>query len=229
MKTALAKLKIRVALKRLFGRRVALSDIALSLLRPDDTLFEAGAHTGWDTLNLAGLTQGTVHAFEPVPTLFRELEMRCRNAANVSCYCLALGTENGTVDMYLSSGSSDASSSLLKPKKHFQTNPDVFFEEKTSVPVMKLDSWAEQEDVKKVDFMWLDLQGMELAMLKHGRSVLKGVRLIYTEVSELELYENQASYAELRTWLQGEGFRLYKEELLWGHTGNVLFVRDKNA
>ena len=69
-----------------------------SILRPGDVAVDCGAHTGRHTAPMQRLVGpgGHVHAFEPLPTVFATLEQLCGDAANVSLYNLALGTEAGT-------------------------------------------------------------------------------------------------------------------------------------
>ena len=72
--------------------------------------------------------------------------------------------------------------------------------------------------------MWLDLQGMELNVLKSGKNILQTVIAIYTEVSSVEAYKDQTIYADLKEWLASNGFSIECEVVLKG-SGNVLFIR----
>ena len=77
---------------------------------------------------------------------------------------------------------------------------------------------------QKIDFMWLDLQGMELNVLKSGKSILQTVIAIYTEVSSIEVYKDQTLYTDLKEWLTSNGFSIEREVVEKGG-GNVLFIR----
>jgi hypothetical protein len=63
---------------------------------PGSTAIDAGAHIGTHTLYMSKLVgpQGSVHAFEPQPKIFRELFMNCllNQTNNVSLYPVALGS-----------------------------------------------------------------------------------------------------------------------------------------
>jgi 2-O-methyltransferase len=198
-------------------------------LPKNPVIVEAGAHIGSDTLEMAKRwKKATIHAFEPVPHLFQILAKNTEGVANIHIYPLALGEVTGEVEIYLSSGKSDASSSVLVPKKHLDIHPDVFFEEKINVPITTLDEWAARYDIKQVDMLWLDLQGFELQVLKNSPSILRWVKVIYTEVNLIENYEKTGLYGELKDWLTGQGFRVEREELPWSDAGNVLFIRNVN-
>lgn len=189
-------------------------------LPENPVVIEAGAHNGRDTVELAGWG-GHVHAFEPVPEIYSRLKARTRNHRNISCYPLALGTADTVQDLYVSSGLSDGSSSLLEPADHLKIFPKVYFAEKIPVRTVTLDSFIRARVIEP-DFLWLDLQGMELPVLQHGTSALKTVSAIYTEVSEDELYRGNTRYDELKDWLYDKGFCPVPVD---ASRSNVLFVR----
>ncbi|MDR3695465.1 FkbM family methyltransferase [Mucilaginibacter sp.] len=204
---------------------VSLDEITFSYLRPDYIILEAGAHDGNDTKRLAALTKNKVFAFEPVPFLFGLLKRNTNGLKNVFAFDIALADKNTTLPMYISSGGSDASSSLLKPAAHLDKNPEVVFDEKINVKALTLDDWAALQHVTNIDFMWLDMQGYEFNMLKASKIIFPTIKVLYTEVSTTELYLSQVLYSEYKEWLLNSGFDLIKEDLPWGFTGNALFVK----
>lgn len=66
---------------------------------------------------------------------------------------------------------------------------------------MTLDDWAEQHNFDRVDFLWLDMQGAELALLESSPVLLSRVQVIHLEVSIVELYEKNPLYTEVSDWL----------------------------
>jgi len=191
------------------------------------TIFEIGAHVGTDTEQLhKTFPRAKIYAFEPLPTVYRFLEERVKKLDNVECYALAMSDRNGEAELYVSSGERPSSSSLRKPKLHLQYHPDITFEQIISVPCVTLDDWCKQQQIPKIDFIWIDVQGHELSVFKGGLHMLKTVSAIYTEVNLQELYEGTPLYPELRAWLAGQGFKVAVEALDWEDAGNVLFVRE---
>ena len=190
-------------------------------------IIEAGAHIGVDTEQFARhFPKGKIFAFEPVPNIFLKLSENMRPYKNVDCIPTALSNEVGESVMYVSSGVSDGSSSLLPPKDHLIDHPDTTFDESINVTCITLDKWAQTNNVEKVDLLWLDLQGYELDVLKAGLAVLENVQAIYTEVNLKELYVGAPLYGELREWLEGRDFNVEVEDIPWEDGGNVLFVRN---
>ena len=195
-------------------------------LPADAVIIEAGAHVGHDTVELSRLwPEGRIHAFEPLPDLFATLKARTGDRPNVRCYPLALGGTSGRVEFNVSSGTSDASSSILAPKQHLEQHPEVTFDRTIVVEAITIDDWARRQGVRRVDFLWLDLQGYELFTLKSAGTILPAVRAIYTEVYLKESYRGVPLYPEVRDWLGRRGFTVEWEGLPWPDAGNVLFVR----
>lgn len=193
-------------------------------------IVEAGAHSGLDTVCLSRLFRdGTVHAFEPVPELFAKLRKRTAGLANVRSYNCALDARSGEATLHLSGGSSDGSSSLLRPSGHLEFHPRVTFAASLQVPCVSLDDWARENGIAKVDLLWLDLQGLEFDVLSASSLVLPTVKVIYTEVSQKEMYEGSRLYPEYRSWLVARGFAVIDEDLRWADMGNVLLARYDSA
>jgi 2-O-methyltransferase len=172
-------------------------------------IVEAGAHMGYDTYGLARIwPNATVYAFEPVPNLYNALCERTRYLKNVKTYNLALGNENGNLEMHISGGGSTASSSILKPAGHLEDFPSVTFENKINVPVMRLSDWASAENVSTIDLLWLDMQGFEVYALQGLGELLGNVKVIYTELCRKELYSGMFTQEAYIEYLDKSGFEL---------------------
>ena len=198
----------------------------MGYLHANPVIVEAGAHIGLDTEEMSRLwPKGVIHAFEPVPELYEKLEQRTGHLRNVVRYPLAVADRSGRSKMFVSSGASDGSSSLLTPKEHLDEHPDVRFDQAIEVRTITLDDWARQQGINHVDLLWLDMQGAELAAMMAAPHVLRTVKAIHLEVSLKEVYEGGPLYPEVRRWLEAQGFRVEREALPWPDMGNVLFTR----
>lgn len=191
-------------------------------------IIDCGAHGGSDSVELARIfPNGKIHSIEAVPIIYNNLIRNTKKYLNISCYHLALSDENGTAKIFISSGSSDASSSLLQPTGHLIDHPDVYFSSTLNVKAKTLDTWATENGIERVDFLWLDMQGFELKMLQASKIILPTVKAIYTEVSTKDTYEGVVLYSDLRKWLENMGFCVICEAIPDGtDMGNVLFVKE---
>ena len=162
---------------------------------PGAKLFlELGAHCGSDTAWLAALPDVTIHAFEPDP----------RNAqpprANLTLHRAAVAAHDGRGPLLLSVDGWGRewtfSSSIKRPKNHLQRYP-VTFGDTVEVDLVALDTFHRTHGLDVVDFIWADIQGAEGEMVRGGAETLRRTRYLYTEYSNDELYEGQATLPEL--------------------------------
>ncbi len=196
------------------------------LIPKNAIILEAGAHKGEDTVEMAKRwPDATIHAFEPVPELFDILTKNTKRFSNVHRYQLALSDTNGSSTLHISEGTSDASSSLLAPKDHLKIHPTVEFKKQIKVKTMTLDTWAKTYNVTHIDFMWLDMQGMEYNVLKTSKRIFPHTQLLYTEINIKENYTKATLYPEYKKWLKKSGMTLSSETTYWNDSGNALFVR----
>ena len=195
-------------------------------------IVEAGAYDGSSTREFCRYWPDcSVYAFEPVPSAYeRLLKVAEEFPGRIHPQNAALGNVTERREMNVSftgSCGGEQSSSLLVPAATHEEFPFVGFrDEKIPVRVTRLDDWADVEQVGHVDFLWLDLQGMELAALKGCGDLLSTVSAIHCEVQNIELYDGAPLYPDIRQWLQMHGFRTAKEAV-FRRGGNVLFVRQK--
>ncbi|HEX2978235.1 MAG TPA: FkbM family methyltransferase [Candidatus Babeliales bacterium] len=204
--------------------RYITKEFIAQFLPENPVILEAGAHKGKDTLALhAQWPQSTIHAFEPVPHLYEKLQSAVCAIPSIYCYQVALSDHIGISTFYESTGKIDAASSLLAPHDYFNDKPIQFTQ--IEVPTTTIDSWAQENNIQKIDCLWLDLQGGELNALKAATSILPTVKAIHTEANLVERYKGSPLYNELKEWLESYGFELVAESFYHGSWGNVLMVK----
>ncbi len=132
-------------------------------LRPGDVFLDVGANIGYLSAVAADLIgpAGQVHAFEPVPSHAERLRglaalnPEYRIAAN-SC---AAGETPGVCRMYVAR---EAGQSTLVHS--YKTGPEVT--STIEVPVIRLDSYLEENQIERVALIKIDAEGFELPILK---------------------------------------------------------------
>jgi hypothetical protein len=82
------------------------------------------------------------------------------------------------------------------------------------------------QNINKVDLLWLDLQRKEPDVLLSSEKI-NLVKYIYTEVSIVSNYKNQKLYPELKEYLTDNNFKVIFEDIRWEDGGNVLFKNKK--
>lgn len=95
----------------------------------------------------------------------------------------------------------DYSGSIRAPKKHTALHPSVRFDRVIKVQTTTLDKICSDLRLQRIDFLWMDVQGAESDICAGGANILRNVDYIYTEYSNEELYEGQASLKDLQSLL----------------------------
>jgi FkbM family methyltransferase len=140
------------------------------LLQPGMTVLDVGAHHGLYTLLSSRRvgSGGRVFCFEPSPreraALLQHLRLnRCRNVVVEDC---ALGAEEMMGQLHVVDGFETGCNSLRPPTVMSTTSP-------VTVRVRKLDEWLSERKIDRVDFVKLDVEGGELAVLEGAAQVLE--------------------------------------------------------
>lgn len=154
----------------IFGVKSHPSEIRLTRylikhLRCGSHFVDVGAHQGFYTLLAAELVgeNGAVHAFEPTPSNFKVLQANTKDSKFVIVNNLALSSQIGTSDFYISKlGSSEYNS----------INPEGFeIANKITVQTTTLDEYAKRNNIS-IDMIKIDVEGHELDVLRGATSLL---------------------------------------------------------
>lgn len=195
---------------------ISLSSLSTERLKElvnknEPNILEIGCNDGEHTLwFLNAFEAPRIFCFEPEPRAISRFERNVGRRSGVTLVPLAVSDTNGFVDFYQSSGQPpwegfdhlektgwDYSGSIKKPKHHLDVLPWIKYETKIRVPTKTIDSWVEEESLKIIDFVWMDVQGAELSVIKGMANTLSKVRYIYTEYSDQEMYEGQPALKQI--------------------------------
>ena len=166
------------------------------------TVVDIGANQGLYTLFLADLARpGKIFAFEPHPALHEQLvaNLRENRIENVECFQTALSNFSGVVTLHLG---------------HFNLGDNYIVTAGANasagveVPAATLDELFEGTPI---DFLKIDVQGWEAAVLAGGRSVLEknqGIVVLF-EFWPFGLHRAGTDPKELLSYLTELGFSIY--------------------
>jgi len=164
-------------------------------------VYEFGACDGYHTNELLNILRSVskpfvYHAFEPVESLIPTIQNCCRNHTGLYALhqCAVGAKQESGKKLYQSSGQYYGSSSLRKPKKVYEFWKDMTFEE-TTCEVTTFDAHTQAVGLADsiIDFVWSDIPGAEIDLIKGGLETFQRVRYFFTEFNNHELYEGQMS------------------------------------
>ncbi len=147
--------------------------------------------------------------FEPDTQEFHKL-MRSTDK-NTTYLNTALHKEKARLDFYCTK--KQECSSLFPPNGSFLNAfpaPDRFdVMEKVKIETDSLDNQLRQAGVSDVDFIKIDTQGSELAILWGAHATLADVFGLEVEVEFSQMYESQPLFSEVESFLRSMGFQLF--------------------
>src|SRR3972149_2154443 len=200
-----------------------MSQVA-QLLGKNPILFEIGGHLGEDTVHIHSTFKEMsprIYTFEPDPRNVEHIRKVVKFPDCITFIDKAVGNENRRATFHLSSREDRPwthSSSLRQPKEHLTVYPWVKFNETVEVDVVRLETFCKENNIPKIDFIWADVQGSENTMIEGAGNLIDGVRFMYLEADDRELYEGQWRISEMVECLSNCGWgvaRLLAQDILF--------------
>ena len=135
-------------------------------LRPGANVIDVGAHIGAFTLDASRAVgeAGRVFAIEPLSQSFKLLQMNleANKIKNVATFHIAAGDHDGTVVLNIYKSSASASVGQRSEKEV----------RKEEVQIRTLDSLSEEVRWPRIDFIKINVEGHELAVLEGARQII---------------------------------------------------------
>jgi len=190
---------------------------------------DVGAHLGEKTLAAAEQDPGLrVYAFEPNLAVAKELIGRLPNYVVLP---MAVAETDGCVDFHLNAFAAASSLLPFNPEGLRRwAGGDVLKVERTmAVPAVRLDTFMGLMDIAQVEFLKIDAQGADLAVVRSAGSRLRDVARLALEVqvAGVPLYEGGSERSAVVDYLTSRGFGMVSSERQsLDQEENLVFVRE---
>lgn len=153
------------------GYEKANFDFYRSVIKADDTVIDVGGHIGLNAVVFAKLAyQGKVFVFEPAPNTFNIILETIRINGlekRVFVFRQAVSDKTGKTFFYMAdSDLADNANSLV----HHRLDKKL---KKVEVELTTIDDFISGNNIEKVDFIKIDVEGAELDTLKGAVNCLK--------------------------------------------------------
>jgi FkbM family methyltransferase len=193
----------------------------------DGVWIDVGAHHGEKSLGVARHNPGLrIFAIEPNIRAAAKLIGR---ASNYFVIPVAIAERDESATFHVNEF--EMASSLLPLNEAAVRSwvgvEDHKVESVITVPTMRLDTLMELVGITKVDFLKIDAQGADLAVVRSAGTRLRDIRRIELEVAVAEspLYVGAPTRSEVVQFLERAGFRLEKSEYqTHGQEENLEFI-----
>jgi FkbM family methyltransferase len=161
-----------------------------NILQPNWTVFDCGAKTGYFTLLFSELcTQGKVYAFEPTSTFdMLEHNINYHNLTNINLNKKALGENSGNIEDNI--------------YRIWGKDP-----ERQVYDFITIDDYCEQNKIKNIDLIKIDVDSYDFELLKGAVKTLKKLKPIVTVELNHALNLRNTTPQEVIDWLQALGYQ----------------------
>ena len=169
--------------------------------------FDVGANVGQTLLRVNwNLPDAFVHAFEPSPSTFVQLENNCKKLGmrNVRTWNVGAGSSKGT--LALLENEQSYMSSFLPPGELCTGQ----LKKQTDVDVITLDEFAQEQNIPYIHVLKSDTQGYDFEVLKGAEQLMheNKIGLVYFEFIFSEQYKGIPSFDEVFRFLKDRNFHL---------------------
>lgn len=188
-----------------------------ALVGPGSVCIDVGSAADLYTTVLSRLAgpAGRVHSIEPLP--FAHLVwanlLGARRAGNVRHHGLALGSAQGTLPIsvpYGKYGLVTGRSYLVRGTGGPDSNDEFAGQVQVMVPVERLDDFCAREEIGRVDFIKVDVEGAELHVLEGGREVIeKNQPTMLIEIEARHIARYGHSPKDVTGWLFKRGYTMH--------------------
>jgi FkbM family methyltransferase len=200
---------------RISGERYLITTILPKVIESDPPLFfDVGANIGdYSSALLNRFPKAFIHAFEPHPRNYLHLTERI-TSSNIKAHNIAIGVSREKSILY---DRADYDGSL-----HASLHEAVISEihkqntVKFEIVVETLDHFVEREGINYIDFMKIDTEGNELAVLQGASELIEkgNIGCIHFEFNEMNII-SRVFFRDFRKILKNyELFRLLPNDLL---------------
>lgn len=189
---------------------------------------DVGSHLGEYTISFAREDPSiTVFAFEPN---LKQASQCFGLLPNFVVIPMAVEEHQGCADFYINAF--EAASSLYPmnetARQQWIGGEQLKVVQKISVPVIRLDTFMNLLEIRKVEFLKIDAQGADFSVVKSAGDRLKDIDKIALEVAVTpsQLYSGASSKDEITDYLKEAGFKLVEtEKQSSDQEENLTFIR----
>ena len=149
-------------------------------------VFDVGANIGEYTASILDVAESmggklAVHCFEPSPVTFSKLKaamaQKYQSEKKVFCINAGLGDLEGIMELYIKEEGSGINSFYNRRLERL----GISYDETETVQVTTVDAYCRKESIPYIDFLKVDVEGHELAVMRGATGMLKKQAIDYIQ------------------------------------------------
>lgn len=177
-------------------------------IKKGHVIIDIGANVGYHTLIFSKLTgeNGFVYAFEPEPLNYKTLKKNVdlNNLDNVRCVNKAISEKQETLDFFVSNSFNKGTHSLVY-------NPIQHSQESIKIDAIPLSHFILENDLNKIDFIKIDVEGAEYEVIKGMEtSLIEYKPTLLVEINNEAQETHGKTSKSLKEYICGFGYDCYE-------------------
>ena len=171
------------------------------------TIFDVGANVGdWSLLVSNLYPKCEIHSFEIIPSTFSTLVQKTENNSNIITNNIGLSDRAGKITMNLSQIDSSVATACRIEGMEFH---DQYYTSQIECKVSTGSQYLTERSIENVDFLKIDVEGMDLKVLKGFGNKLQSVKAIQFEYGIFNIASHDL-LSDFFVYLKSHGFVIGK-------------------
>ena len=150
--------------------------------------------------------KGLVIWVEAIPKVYLELQQNIKSYSQQTAYNACLSNVDGDDVIFNVSNNESQSSSILELGVHALIHPGVHYVEQIAMKTQRVDTLLKDVDVSTINFLNVDLQGVEHLAIEGMGDLIKNIDYALLEVNIKETYKGCMLIEELDYFMLQRGF-----------------------
>ena len=174
----------------------------LDLIKPQ-IIFDVGANKGeWSLLASQMYPSCEVHAFEIVPSTYQELLTNIRQSSNIIPNNVGLSDQTGTITIRLGGDDTSTATGCAIEGMKFH---EEYYSREIPCGVTKASEYLKGKGIERIDFLKIDVEGMDLRVIKGFEDNIGLVRALQFEYGIFNIGSHDL-LSDFFRYLNGNGF-----------------------
>ncbi len=192
----------------------------LLINKKEPTIFDVGANHGQSIERYKKLYQNSqIHSFEPNKKQYEIIESKFKDDESVYYNNVGVADKAGTLELNINATPGHSSFKNIVPdttwlkKRSITAGVDIkdYTLKKFQSKMITLDTYCEENKIKQIDILKIDVQGFEDKVLDGAQNLLKAskIKLIQLELIFTEIYEKPLSIYDVEKFLIPNKYKLF--------------------
>lgn len=199
-------------------------------------IFEFGSRYGEDSVQFAKqFPDAMVYSFECNPNTLVECRKATSQYRNIVLTEKAITKTDGNISFFAIDkdktittwhDGNQGASSLLQASGKYEV--EQYVQNEINVDGISLKTFLANNEIPRIDLLWMDIQGAELMALQGLKDRIQDVRLIHLEVEFIEIYSQQPLFGEIKKFFEDKNFVFLGYTYKGHYSADAVFINKKD-